>query len=135
METLNFLKHWRATPKIFSTVRPKFSEGKTWYPLICIKFFATPKFLKHSREAHEIFSHCETQIFRMKNVITLICIKFFATSNFLKHSREAHEIFWQCETQIFRRKTCSFRPQIFSKAETFSKTVGLPYEIFGHCET
>ena len=83
--------------KFFGTVRPEIFGGKTWYPQICIKFFATP--------------------------------------NFLKHSREAREIFWHCEAQIFRRKTCSFHPQNFSKPETFSKTVGLPYVIFRHCET
>ena len=75
-------------PKLFSTVRPKLSEGKTWYPLICIKFFATPKFLKHSREAHKIFSHCETQIFRRKTWYPLFSsTKPFKTGNFLKNSR------------------------------------------------
>ena len=78
-------------------MRPEIFGGKTWYPQICIKFFATP--------------------------------------NFLKHSREALEIFWHCETKIFRRKMCSFHPQNLSKPETFSKTVGLPYEFFRHWET
>ena len=72
----------------FSTVRPKTFDGKTWYPLVCIKFFDTPNFLKHWRDAHEIFRHCETKIFRRKNVIPpFSSIKLFKTKNFLKNSR------------------------------------------------
>ena len=88
----------------FGTVRPKIFDGKTWYPLVCIKFLDTPNFLKHWRYAHEIFRHCETKSFRRKNVIPPVCIKFFDSPDFLKHWRDAHEIFRHCETKNFRRK-------------------------------
>ena len=64
--------------KFFSTVRQKIFDGKTWYPLVCIKFFDTLNFLKHLRDAHEIFRHCETKNFRRKLVICpLLSINFF----------------------------------------------------------
>ena len=64
--------------KLFGTVRQKIFDGKTWYPLVSIKFFDTPNFLRHWRDAHEIFRHCETQNFRRKNVICpLLSIIFF----------------------------------------------------------
>ena len=119
----------------FGTVRQQFFDGKTWYPLLRKKIFVSPIFLKHWKDAHEVFRLSETWNFRRKTWYPQICIKFFATPNFLKHSREVLEIFWHCETKIFRRKMCSFHPQNLSKPETFSKTVGLPYEIFRHWET
>ena len=74
--------------KLFGTVRPKIFDGKTCYPLLCIKFFDTPNFLKHWRDAHEIFRHCETKNFRRKNVIPpFSSMKLFETRNFLKNSR------------------------------------------------
>ena len=54
---------------VFGSVRPSLFDGKTWYPLLCIKFFDTPNFLEHWRDAHEIFCHCETKNFRLKIVI------------------------------------------------------------------
>ena len=60
--------------KFFGTERPKIFAGKTWYPLLCIKFFDTPNFLKHWRDAHKIFRHWETKNFRRKNVIPLFFI-------------------------------------------------------------
>ena len=68
--------------KLFGTVRPKIFDGKTWYPLICIKFFYTPNFLKHWRDAHEIFRHCETKSFRCKNVIPPNMHKIFLYPKF-----------------------------------------------------
>ena len=56
--------------KFFGTVRPSLFDGKTWYPLLCIKIFDTPNFLKHWRDAHEMFWHCETKNFRLK-IVTL----------------------------------------------------------------
>ena len=78
--------------KYFGTMRPKFFDGKLWYPLLSIKFFDTPNFLKYRRDAHEIFRHCENKNFRQKNVIpppppTFSSINFFETRNFLKNSR------------------------------------------------
>ena len=68
--------------KFFGTVRPKIVDGKTWYPLLCIKFFNTPNFLKHWRDAHEIFRHCETKNCRRKNVIPPIMHKIFQYPKF-----------------------------------------------------
>ena len=58
--------------KSFGTVRPKIFDGKTLYPLLCIKFFDIPNCLKHWRDAHEIFRHFGTKIFRQKNVTPLL---------------------------------------------------------------
>ena len=51
-------------------------------PVLCKKFFNTPKFLTHWREAHEFFRHCETKNFWGKNVIPPIKHKVFRYSNF-----------------------------------------------------
>ena len=47
--------------KLFGTVRLKIFDGKSWYPLICIKFFETPNFRKHKGPPFEIFRYCETK--------------------------------------------------------------------------
>ena len=131
-----FLKHHSVFQWIFLVQSDSnFSTEKRDTRYYEKKIFDSPIFLKHWKDAHEVFRHCETWNFRRKTWYPQICIKFFATPNFLKHSREAREFFWHCEAQIFRRKTCSFHPQNFSKPETFSKTVGLPYENFRHWET
>ena len=50
----------------FGTVRQKFFDGKTWYPLLWKKIFDTANFLKHWRDAHEGFHQSETWNFRRK---------------------------------------------------------------------
>ena len=50
----------RMPTESLGTVRPKIFAEKTWYLLLCIKFFDPPKFLKHWRDAHKIIRHCET---------------------------------------------------------------------------
>ena len=131
-----FLKHHSVLQWIFLVQSDNnFSTEKRDTRYYEKKIFDSPIFLKHWKDAHEVFRHCETWNFRRKTWYPQICKKFFATPNFQKHSREALEIFWHCETKIFRRKMCSFHPQNRSKPETFSKTVGLPYENFRHWET
>ena len=143
--------NFEAMPAIFfGTVRPSLFDGKTWYPLLCIKFFDTPNFLKHWRDAHEMFWHCETKNFRLKIVILpppspppLIHI-FFDTRFFLIHRSERfpYEIFRHCETDIFWRKIVILPPPLpplihkFFRYQKFSETKkGSPTKYFRYCET
>ena len=111
--------------KHFGTVWQKHFDGETRYPLICKKFFDTPKFLKHWSDALEIFRHCETKTFRRKNVISpFSSTKLFEIKNFLKKSRVT---FWKFsalrDTQILNENrdmppTYSY---IFLKTRFFSE--------------
>ena len=103
--------------KVFGTVRPKIFDGKTWYPLLCIKFFYTPNFLKHWRDAQEIFRHCETKNFRRKILKLppsppLIHKHFFATGHFLFSETQIilYEIFRNCETKKLWQKIVILPP-------------------------
>ena len=82
-----FSETLKGCPRNFSVLWEKNFDGKTWYPLVCIKFFDTLNFLEHLGHAHEIFWHCETKNFRRKNVIPpFSSIIFFETKN-CKNSR------------------------------------------------
>ena len=118
-------------------MRQKIFDGKTWYPLVCIDIFDTPKFLKHWRDAHEIFRHCETKKFRRKLVIPPIMHKIFSIP----------QIFWNIEgmpTNIFgtvRQKNFdgkTWYPLVcinFFDTLNFLKHWRDAHEIFRHCET
>ena len=118
-------------------MRQKIFDGKTWYPLVCIDIFDTPKFLKHWRDAHEIFRHCETKKFRRKLVIPPIMHKIFSIP----------QIFWNIEgmpTNIFgtvRQKNFdgkTWYPLVcikFFDTLNFLEHLGHAHEIFWHCET
>ena len=112
----------RMPMKFFRALRSKIFAGKTWYPLLCRKFYGTPNFLKHWRDAHETFRHCETKMFRRKTWSPILCIKFFDTPNFMKPWRDAHEFFRQCEAKKFRLKVviCHLLSTNFFKNQKFS---------------
>ena len=118
-------------------MRQKIFDGKTWYPLVCIKFFDTPNFLKHWRDAHEIFRHCETKKFRRKLVIPPIMHKIFRYPKFSETSKGCPRIFsalW--DKKIFDGKT--WYPLVcinFFDTLNFLKHLGHAHEIFWHCET
>ena len=121
--------------KFFGTMRQKIFDGKTWYPLVCIKFFGTPNFLKHWRDAYEIFRHYGTKNFRRKNVIPpFSSIKPFETKNFLKNSKIPLRKFsglW--DIKISTENRCDMPPlihKVFSIAENFRKTEGFLYKAF-----
>ena len=131
--------------KYFGTVRQKIFDGKTWYPLLCIKFFYTPNFLKHWRDAQEIFRHCETKNFRRKILKLppppsppLIHKHFFATGHFLFSETQIilYEIFRNCETKKFWQKIVIPPPppllsiKWFSLPEIFWNTDWFPGEVF-----
>ena len=120
--------------KFIGTVRQKFFDGKTWYPLVCIKFFDTPNFLKHLRDAHELFWHCETKNFRRKNVIPpFSSIYFFETKNFLKNSRIFLRKFWalwDIKISTGNRDMPPLIHKFFSIPEIFRKTEGFLYKAF-----
>ena len=67
----------RMPTKIFGTRRPKSFAEKTFYLLLCTKFFDTLIFLKPWRNVHKTFWQCETKIFRRKFVIPPIIRKIF----------------------------------------------------------
>ena len=92
--------------KIFGTVRPEIFGGKTWYPQICIKFFATPNFLKHSREAREIFGTVRPKFFNGKRDTPppFHPQNFSKPEVFWKTVWLPYEIFRHCETYKFRLK-------------------------------
>ena len=115
-------------------MRQKIFDGKTWYPLVCIKFFDTPNFLKHLRDAHELFWHCETKNFRQKNVIPpFSSIYFFETKNFLKNSRIFLRKFWalwDIKISTGNRDIPPLIHKFFSIPENFRKTEGFLYKAF-----
>ena len=86
----------------------------------------------------EIVWYSQTKTLRRKYVIPPIMNKNFRYPKFFETFKGGPKIFLALWDPIFfdgKRDTPSFHPQNFSKSETFSKTVGLPYEIFRHCET
>ena len=115
----------------FGTVRQKFFDGTTWYPLLWIKFFDTQNFLKPSRDAHKSFRHCETQIFQRKTWYAPFNPQNFSkTETFSKTVSFPYEIFRYCETWKFWLKIviCAllsinfFRNQKFSGKQKVSFT-------------
>ena len=68
--------------KFFGSLRPKFFAGKTWYPLLYMKFFDTPTFLKHWTDAHKNLRHCETTNFCRKDVIHPVMHEIFRYPKF-----------------------------------------------------
>ena len=120
--------------KFFGTVRQKIFDGKTWYPLVCIKFFETPSFLKHRRDPHGIFRHYETKNFRRKNVIPpFSSIKLFETKNFLKNSRiplRKFSALWDIEISSENRDMPPLIHKFFSIPENFRNTEGFLYKAF-----
>ena len=120
--------------KFFGTVRPKIFAEKTWYPVLCIKFFDTPNFLKHWSDAHEIFRHCETKNFRRKNVITpLSSIKLFEARNFLKNSKIPLRNFsalWDIKISTESRDMPPFIHYFFRYQKFYGKQKGSFRKIF-----
>ena len=94
----------RMPMKNLRTLRPKFFAGKTWYPLLWIKFFDTRNFLTHWREAHETFRHCETKNFCGKNVIHLIMHKIF------RYPKISETLKW-CPSNFFALWDRNFSPE------------------------
>ena len=87
--------------KYFETVRQKIFDGKTWNPLLWIKFPAAHNFLKPSRDAHEFFRHCETQIFQRKTWYPFHPQNFSKPETFSKTVSFPYEFFRYCETWKF----------------------------------
>ena len=121
--------------KFFSTVRQKIFDGKTWYSLLCIKFFDTPNFLKHWRDAHEIFRHCDTKNFRRKNVIPppFSSIKLFQTRSFFINCRipsRKHSALWDRKILTENRNMPPLIHKFFWIPEIFRKTEGILYKVF-----
>ena len=109
--------------KFIGTVRQKTFDGKTWYPLVCIKFFDTPNFLKLWRYAHEIFQHCETKNFRRKNVIPPSMPKVFRYPKFSETFKGCPRIFlalWDKKFSTEKRDT-PFFIHIFFETKNFLK--------------
>ena len=109
--------------KFIGTVRQKTFDGKTWYPLVCIKFFDTPNFLKLWRYAHEIFQHCETKNFRRKNVIPPSMHKVFRYPKFSETFKGCPRIFlalWDKKFSTEKRDT-PFFIHIFFETKNFLK--------------
>ena len=109
----------------FGTVRQKLFDGKTWYPLVCIKFFDTAGFLKHWRDAHEIFRPCETKNFRRKLVISPIMQKIFRYPKFsetLKGCPRNFLALWDIKISTEIRDMPPLIHKFFSIPEIFPKT-------------
>ena len=127
--------------KFFGTVRQKIFDGKTWYPLVCIKFFDTPNFLKHWKDAHEIFRHCETKTFRRKSVIPpFSSIKLFETKNFLKNSRillRKFSALWDRNISSENRDKPPLFQKFFFDTRKLPETRRVPLQSFSFrsCET
>ena len=130
-----FSETLKGCPRIFSALWDKKNfDGKTWYPLVCIKFFDTLNFLKHLGHAHEIFWHCETKNFRRKNVIPpFSSIIFFEIKNFFKNSRISLRKFsalWDIKVSTGNRDMPPLIHKFFSIPENFRKTEGFLYKAF-----
>ena len=118
--------------KFFGTVRPKIFDRKTWYPLVCIKFFDTPNFLKHWRDAHEIFRHCETKNFRRKNVIPPIMHETFRYPKFsetLKGYPRNFSALWDQKFSTEKRDTPFSFIKLF-ETKNFLKNSRIPLRKF-----
>ena len=114
-------------------MRQKTFDGKTWYPLVCIKFFDTPNFLKLWRYAHEIFQHCETKNFRRKNVIPPSMPKVFRYHKFSETFKGCPRNFlalWDIKFSTGNRDMPPLIHKFFSIPETFRKTEGFLYKAF-----
>ena len=108
--------------KYFETVRQNFFDGKTWNPLLWIKFSAAQNFLKPSRDAHEFFRHCETQIFQRKAWYPFHPQNFSKPETFSKTVGFPYEIFRHCETWKFWLKIviCALLPINLFRYQNFS---------------
>ena len=118
--------------KFFGNVRPKNFDGKTWYPLLCIKFFYTPNFLKHWRDAHEIFRHCETKNFPRKNVIPPSMHKIFRYPKFseaLKGCPRNFSALWYQKFSTDKRDTPFSFIKLF-ETKNFLKNSRIPLRKF-----
>ena len=114
-------------------MRQKTFDGKTWYPLVCIKFFDTPNFLKLWRYAHEIFQHCETKNFPRKNVIPPSMPKVFRYHKFSETFKGCPRNFlalWDIKFSTGNRDMPPLIHKFFSIPETFRKTEGFLYKAF-----
>ena len=129
--------------KFFGTVRPSLIDGKTWYPLLCIKFFDTPNFLKHWRDAHEMFWHCETKNFRLKIVILPpplppLIHKFFRYQKFSRTKKGSPtKYFRYCETTTFfiENRAIPLLGIKFFDTQNFLRHRRFPRRNFSNCET
>ena len=115
------------------TARQKIFDGKTWYPLVCIKFFDIQIFWNIEGMPTNFFGTVRPKIFDGNLWYPLLCIKFFDTPNFLKHWRYAHEIFRHCETKTTTGDLDTPPPliQTFSIPEIIATLKDSPTEIFG----
>ena len=114
--------------------------AKSWYPppLYAWKFLLKDFFWNTTVFSNEFFWDSQTKNFRRKNVISAITKKKFRYPKFsetLKGCPGNFSALWDLKFLAENVIPPLFPPQNFSKPETFSKTVGFPYEIFRHCET
>ena len=122
--------------KFFGTVRQKIFDGKTWYPLVCIKFFDTPNFLKHWRMPTKFFGTVSPKIFDGKTWYPpppLSSIKLFETKSFLKNSRiplRKFSALWDIKLSTENRDMPPLIHNFFSIPENFRKTEGFLYKAF-----
>ena len=111
---------------------------KSWYPLLCIKFFDTPNFLKHWSDAHEFFWHCEIKNSRWKNVITPIKHKIFGypkISETLKWCPSNFFALWDRNLSPENRDITPFLSIEDFSFQKFSKTKnGSPAKFSRSCE-
>ena len=120
--------------KFFGSVRPKFLEGKIWYP----PFFIRKNFSKRDILSKTVgfvyknFRQGETKNFRQKNVIPPIMNNVFRYPKSSETLKYAQEFFRYCETIFFRRKVVIPLSCIkFSIPEIFWNIEGMPTKYFG----
>ena len=118
------------------TARQKIFDGKTWYPLVCIKFFDIQIFWNIEGMPTNFFGTVRPKIFDGNLWYPLLCIKFFDTPNFLKHWRYAHEIFRHCETKTTTGDLDTPPPPYpnFFDTRNYCNIKGFPYGNFRHWE-
>ena len=85
----NFLNIEVMPTKIFGTLRQRIFDGKTWYPLLCIKIFDYPKLSETLKGCPRFFlGTVRPKIFRRKSLIPRFSsIKTFRNQKVSKNSR------------------------------------------------
>ena len=119
--------------KFFGTVRPKIFDGKTWFPLLCIKFWY-PKFSEPLKGWPRNFSALWDQKFLTEKRDTpFSSIKLFETRNFLNNSRiplRNCSALWDMKISTVSRDMPPLIHKFFSIPKTFWKTEGFIYKDF-----
>ena len=102
-----------------------------------LNLFWSPKLVKHYWVPLRFFRHCETNIFWRKFVIPPIMHKYFRYPDFfeaLKWCPRNFSALWDRKSSTENVIPLFSSTKLF-ETRIFSKTVGVPYEVFRHCET